>query len=195
MEPQKSKRKRGVMLTPEAWQKIQRARLELEFQENFGEKFTLEELSKRTGLTTITLARVMTREEAVDKKTLILLFQAFHLELTRNDYLQPEATRFERLGGATGARYRHDWGEATDVTVFYGRTEELSRLHQWVLDEHCRLVLLLGLGGIGKTSLATKLAEQVRDRFECIFWRSLYNAPPLKDILANFIHVCLCRIQ
>lgn len=45
-----------------------------------------------------------------------------------------------------------DWGEATDVSVFYGRTEELSKLEQWVVQDNCRVVALLGMGGIGKTS-------------------------------------------
>src|SRR6266508_4118479 len=46
-----------------------------------------------------------------------------------------------------------DWGEAIDVPALYGRETELASLEQWVLADRCRVVALLGLGGIGKSSL------------------------------------------
>ncbi len=80
-----------------------------------------------------------------------------------------------------------DWGEAPDVCVFYGRTEELATLKQWIVNEHCRLVALLGMGGIGKTALSVRLAEQIQDEFEYVIWRSLRHAPPIEDLLTNLI--------
>lgn len=82
---------------------------------------------------------------------------------------------------------RHDWGEAPDVSIFYGREEELNSVRQWIVQENCRLVTLLGMGGIGKTSLSVKLAHQIQDRFECIIWRSLRNSPPIDEVLAELI--------
>ncbi|MBN1991680.1 MAG: hypothetical protein JW953_03180, partial [Anaerolineae bacterium] len=84
--------------------------------------------------------------------------------------------------GATRPCLR-DWGEAPDVSMFYGRQKELAELERWIVDDHCRLVGVLGLGGIGKTALTAKLVEQVKHRFDYIIWRSLRNAPPVKDIL------------
>ena len=80
-----------------------------------------------------------------------------------------------------------DWGEAIDVSVFYGRSTELATLERWIVQENCRLVALLGIGGIGKTSLSVKLAEQLQDKFEYVIWRSLHNAPSLESLLANLI--------
>ncbi|MGB3510931.1 MAG: NB-ARC domain-containing protein [Microcoleaceae cyanobacterium] len=80
-----------------------------------------------------------------------------------------------------------DWGEAIDVSIFFGRTNEISTLEQWILNEDCRVVVLLGMGGIGKTAISVKLAKQIQDEFDYIIWRSLRNAPPLNDILVDLI--------
>lgn len=93
------------------------------------------------------------------------------------------------LQTSVGAKSRQDWGEAVDVSVFYGRTEELTKLEQWVVDERCRLVALIGMGGIGKTSLSIKLAQKIQDNFDYVIWRSLTNAPLIQDILADIIKV------
>src|SRR2546428_2718732 len=83
--------------------------------------------------------------------------------------------------------HRADWGEAVDVSSFYGREQELAKLEQWVLNDRCRLVVLLGMGGIGKTTLSIKFAQQVAPHFAFVFWRSLRNAPPLEEVLADCI--------
>lgn len=80
-----------------------------------------------------------------------------------------------------------DWGEAIDISVFFGRTEELRTLKRWILQESCRLIALLGMGGMGKTSLSVKLAELVHQEFHYLIWRSLRNAPPINELLTLLI--------
>jgi WD40 repeat protein len=80
-----------------------------------------------------------------------------------------------------------DWGEALDVVTFYGRSEELGILEQWIQSDRCRLVAVLGMGGMGKTSLSIALAEKLQSEFEYIIWRSLRNAPPLLELLGSII--------
>ncbi|GET37878.1 NB-ARC domain-containing protein [Microseira wollei] len=79
------------------------------------------------------------------------------------------------------------WGEAPDVSTFYGRSDELDKLAGWIVEEKCRLVALLGLRGMGKTALCVKLVKQVSNDFDRVIWRSLRYAPPLDDLLANLI--------
>ncbi|MEH2251644.1 MAG: NB-ARC domain-containing protein [Nostoc sp.] len=85
------------------------------------------------------------------------------------------------------AQNRQDWGEAPGLCVFYGRVAELSQLTQWLIKDNCRLVAILGMGGIGKTALSVKLAKEVQENFEYLIWRSLRNAPPVAEMLANLI--------
>src|SRR5262245_7523517 len=88
------------------------------------------------------------------------------------------------VGAADRAR---DWGDAPDTSAFVGRADELAQLRDWVLDEHSRLVAVVGFGGIGKTMLAAKLAQVVAPSFDRVYWRSVRNAPPVIEWLAGAI--------
>ncbi|NDJ23372.1 hypothetical protein GS682_17375 [Nostoc sp. B(2019)] len=94
--------------------------------------------------------------------------------------------RAKRPATANSTHYC-DWGEALDVSIFYGRTQEIAILEQWIIQERCRLVALLGIGGIGKTSLSVKLSEKIQENFEYVVWRSLHNAPTIESLLTSLI--------
>ncbi|MBG1270916.1 NB-ARC domain-containing protein [Nostoc sp. WHI] len=175
MKLTKQKRKRGLILTPEGLQKLQSARLAAESNENYGNRYTFEDLSERIGINTATISKVLSREDGVDKRTIELFFQAFNIKLDKDCYTNSDQAQHQ------------DWGEATNVSVFYGRTEETATLEQLLLEDRCRLVAVLGMGGIGKSALVIKLTERIKDNFEYIIWRSLREAPPIKNILASLI--------
>jgi transcriptional regulator with XRE-family HTH domain len=103
----------------------------------------------------------------------------------------PRAAELEPVPGMAPAPHlverREDWGEAPDTTGFVGRVDELALLRRWILEEHCRLVAVLGVGGVGKTSLAAKLIQEVAPSFERVYWRSLRDAPPPAEWLAGAI--------
>jgi DNA-binding MarR family transcriptional regulator len=188
MNSQKRRRRRGVILTPQGLNKLQAAKSQAESDENDGIRYTLEGLSLRTNLDPDTLMKVFACEVGVDKRTLNRCFRTFNLLLEPSDYQLPasQLKAVEGRGGAT-SKVHADWSEAPESGVFYGRTEELATLRHWIVEERCRLVTLLGRGGMGKTSLSVKLAQQIQDGFEFVVWRSLLHAPPLKDLLAELI--------
>ncbi len=82
-----------------------------------------------------------------------------------------------------------DWGEAPELDSFYGRTAELNQLVEWILQDRCKVIALLGLGGIGKTTLAVMLADQIQEQFEVLIWRSLKVAQSIESLLGSLLSV------
>jgi WD40 repeat protein/nucleoside phosphorylase len=96
---------------------------------------------------------------------------------------------------------QRDWGEAPDIPVFFGRTRELLLLEQWIIEDRCRLVAIVGMkgigktklsvelgrGGIGKTDLSLKLARGIEEQFDYVIWRRLLNAPKVSELVTDLI--------
>jgi WD40 repeat protein/transcriptional regulator with XRE-family HTH domain len=178
-------RVRGVILSPQGWQRFQTAKQEVESEETWGKHLTQEDLSDRTGLSLNTLARIFKRELGVDRQSLEHLFRAFELELTKVDYTSPIASGENPESQRVNPQ--QDWSHAVDTSVFYGRETELAQLWQWIVSDRCRVVGLLGIGGIGKSTIAVKAALQMQAEFEIVVWRSLANAPPLDELLSSLL--------
>ena len=82
-----------------------------------------------------------------------------------------------------------DWGEAPTVVNFYGREPELATLTRWVVEEGCRKVSVLGMGGIGKSALAVRAMQQMAGHFEVVLFRSLRDAPSCGALLESCLSV------
>ncbi len=82
-----------------------------------------------------------------------------------------------------------DLGNILAVPTFYGRGREVEIITSWILDDHCRLVSVLGLDGIGKPALAINLMHQLAGHFEVVIWRSLWDAPACEAFLDDCIKV------
>src|SRR5262245_38284610 len=88
-----------------------------------------------------------------------------------------------------------DWGEAADVGTLAGRDTELDTLRRLLDDERRRVIGVIGIGGIGKTSLVVAFGQHAATRnpdtdrgFDTVVYGSLRNAPPLDTLLASLIH-------
>jgi len=191
-----AQRQRGVVLSDQGLAKVLEARRYSEQRENYGELYTIEDLAERTGLASPTLSKVFNRDVKVDKRTLQLCFSAFNLTLETDDYQKLQSLKGKVETHTTSTSFpdysqiipSYDtWGEIPDITDFCGRTTELAQLKQWILWEHCRLVIVSGQGGIGKTFLAAKLVDQLHDKFDLVIWRSLSTLPPIRELLTELI--------
>jgi len=82
-----------------------------------------------------------------------------------------------------------DWGQALEVPNFYGREQEMTQLSGWVLQERCRVVILLGMGGIGKSALTVQVMHQLAVYFEAVIFRPLRDVPSCEELLDDCLQV------
>ncbi|MBK4731698.1 NACHT domain-containing protein [Oxynema sp. CENA135] len=82
---------------------------------------------------------------------------------------------------------RHDLTEAPELEHFHNRTAEINLLKQWSIDEKIRIVNIFGLPGMGKTTLARELVENIKDKFDYIVWRNCNNSFALNSLKINLI--------
>ncbi|MFM5979220.1 MAG: NB-ARC domain-containing protein, partial [Sphaerospermopsis kisseleviana] len=68
---------------------------------------------------------------------------------------------------------KYDLQSSPQIMCFYGREEELETLYNWILNQNSRLVSVLGLGGIGKTTLVKRFIDFNLEKFEVIIWQNL----------------------
>ena len=99
----------------------------------------------------------------------------------------PAETPLAHAEAEPAATPRVDWVGALDVSHFSGRDVEVAELSEWIVQEHCRLIALLGMGGIGKSALASLLGIRLTPQFEAVLWRSVRDAPPCEELVADCI--------
>ncbi len=181
------KRGRGVVLTSEGWEKLQKALQEWENQKNSDKPLTIEALIEITQLDPATISKVLRREVGVDRRTLERFFRSFILELNKNDYTKLSVRN--KTVVIHNKQHKHFYSEAPDVSIFYGRTEELNILEKWIITDCCRLITLVGIGGIGKTTLSAKIIQSLSDRFDFSIWFCLRNTPSPLEIITNLLQI------
>ena len=82
-----------------------------------------------------------------------------------------------------------DLGDAPEIFTFFDRTSELSTLENWITGDRTRLIALLGISGIGKTTLSLALIDQIKTQFDYVIYRSLRFSPTLDATLTNLLQI------
>lgn len=80
-----------------------------------------------------------------------------------------------------------DLADVPSIDNFVGRAAQLAWLAHWLGGERQGIVAILGIGGVGKTTLAAQTVRTQAAGFQRILWRTLVNAPPVADLLGEWI--------
>lgn len=77
--------------------------------------------------------------------------------------------------------------DVSDVEHFVAREDELSKIHETLKGDvsRRRVVVLHGLGGIGKTQLSIAYARRHKDNYSAIFWLDIKDEHSLKQSFAK----------
>lgn len=131
---------------------------------------TQAELAQRAGCSVAGLRKIETGERRPSKQLAALLADALTVPPDRRETFVRVARgelRPERLDPSPPTAASPSFTAALPVwpTPFIGRAEELNALSELLLDRDCRLLTLVGPGGMGKTRLAAQVAGRAADRF------------------------------
>ncbi|MCT7994060.1 NB-ARC domain-containing protein [Laspinema olomoucense] len=76
---------------------------------------------------------------------------------------------------------------APKITQFYDRTLELQTLSDWILVQNTRLISVVGLPGIGKTTLVKRFVDLNLQQFDAVIWKSIKIEPSLNTLITEFL--------
>ncbi len=150
------KRRRGVVLTLQGWQRLLEAKRQSEIQENSSNAYTLEDLSERTSLSPNTLTRIQRRQVAVDRQSLEFYFNAFNLTLTPSDYTKLGLDQIESRHRATLK------GQVPLDSPFYVERPPIEWLCYEMILQPGALIRIKAPKQMGKTSLMARILQSAR---------------------------------
>ncbi|NJL36614.1 MAG: hypothetical protein HC879_12135 [Leptolyngbyaceae cyanobacterium SL_5_9] len=154
-----SKRKRGVIISGQGWQRLQQAKRKMEMQGNAGELYTLEELSKITHLSSNTITKVQRRKFPVDKQTLESFFKSFNLTLIDSDY----AETIDSLPLVNRERIVLGGQIPLDSLLYVERPPVESLCYEAIVQPGA-LIRIKAPKQMGKTSLMARVLQQAREQ-------------------------------
>jgi len=155
----KPKRRRGVILTEMGLEKLHKAKVEAEYTENQGKRYTLEDLSEKTGLAIDTLMKVFACESKVDKQTLKCCFKAFQLKLCDEDFFYPQISPVEESSFTLSPELELPEGQVPLNSQFYLERSPIEEECYKAILQPGALIRLKAPRRMGKSSLLARIIE------------------------------------
>ncbi|HLG64134.1 MAG TPA: helix-turn-helix domain-containing protein [Ktedonosporobacter sp.] len=145
------------------------------------------ELAEKAGYSEGYISKFESGKRAPTREAAERLAQYLFLSQEDHNALMASVTR--SLPTSSGHRDANgeDWEGVHVEGSFYGRERELATLKKWVLEDRCHLVAIVGLGGVGKTTLTAALVEQIAEAFDNTLYCSLQHTPPLNITLRQWL--------
>lgn len=203
MTQPKAKRARGHKLTDKGWKKIWDA-----IQEKFPDGHTMQAISDLTdpamyeesvdSVSADTVSNILKGRAGADPEKIKSLFKALGLQLDANDSTLTLKSKSD-LAEGEGAKSFALPEKIAPVTHWVGRSREIDTLKSQILDPETRAititaVCLVGLAGIGKTTLASQLIRQLQAEnapFTVAAWETLRSptskAPRFDSIIDSLL--------
>jgi hypothetical protein len=101
-------------------------------------------------------------------------------------YPQPDTNQSINQEEKTTEKTKYyDLTLAPKITHFYDRTPQLQTLSHWITTQNPRLISVLGLSGIGKTTLVKQFIDSNLQQFDLIIWKSIKLSPSLDNIITD----------
>ena len=75
-------------------------------------------------------------------------------------------------------------------SIFGRRIKKFTKKQKEELDKEIKLIVITAMGGMGKSTLAKKVIEEIykiTEEFTRIIWSSLKDEPPIKNILEDWL--------
>jgi WD40 repeat protein len=83
-----------------------------------------------------------------------------------------------------GGRARSAWPK---ITNYRGYSRERRSVRQALRSKQCRVLVIEGIGGIGKTHIVDKVVGDCLSEFDNLYFQSLRDAPALDDVLSQWL--------
>ncbi|MDJ1172120.1 NB-ARC domain-containing protein [Roseofilum sp. BLCC_M154] len=121
-----------------------------------------------------------TLERAVNSQVV----QSLHSHITCPTDRQTTSTEATK---STAPQSNHDLSLAPKIRTFCDRTTELSTLSDWLCNQNIPLISVVGIAGIGKTTLVKRWIDLNLEKFDTIIWKSIPFSPSLNTIIEDIL--------
>lgn len=146
--------------------------------------------------------------EDIDKYNFLSTFNRLNISSSQNQHICHVSGNYHNFNYSPSILYNSNQDNPEDTTNsksnllyidltlapqilhFCSRDSELQTLESWIFDRKTRLISVLGLSGIGKTTLVKRFVDRTLDRFEVIIWRNLKFPESLDSLVNDILQVC-----